>query len=195
MNVPARPSPTNLELFDAPASIRMRFARPSDADYIYGLRTDSAYNTHLSPPPPSAAAQREFLEKYLAREAAGTEFYFVVENRKTGRPCGVVRVYDLQEDTFCWGSWILDHTKPRFAAVESALFIYDFAFGALGYRFCHFDVRRGNKAVIAFHERFGAVRTNEDDLNIHFRLSLTNLREKLPALVALCGYVPLHLPS
>lgn len=190
-----RPHLPDPALFSAPTSISMRLARPSDADYIFGLRIDPAYNRHLSAPPESVEAQREFLVRYQESEASGRSYYFVIDNKANGRPCGVVRVYDLRPDSFCWGSWILDHNKPRRAAVESAMFVYDFGYGLLGYRSSHFDVRRDNTAVISFHERFGATRVAEDELNVYFTLGVDAYLEKLPALVALTGYRPLRLMS
>jgi RimJ/RimL family protein N-acetyltransferase len=193
MTDPARPRHVDPELFAAPPSISMRLARPDDAAYIYGLRVDPALNPHLSAPPPSVEAQRVYLERYRLREDAGQEFYFVIDSKRTGRPCGVVRIYDLQPQSLSWGSWILDASKPRLAALESALFVYDFAFGLLGYGACHFEVRRENTGVISFHRRFGAEVSSEDEANLYFHLGIDALREKLPGLIATSGYTPLRL--
>lgn len=57
---------------------------------------------------------------------------------------------------------------PNTTAIESALLIYEFGFGQLGYKKAHFDVRKGNERVIAFHQRFGARIVNEDELNYYF---------------------------
>jgi RimJ/RimL family protein N-acetyltransferase len=188
------PDPADLQrLLDAPASIYLRLARPEHAAYIYGLRIDPAYNRYLSAPPADVEAQRRYLETYQEREAAGREFYFVIHHRRAQAPCGVVRLYGLEAETFTWGSWILDATKPRLAAAESAMFVYDFAFGALGYDQCHFEVHKENTGVIAFHERFGAVRTGEDADSFQFHLTRAALTERLPHLVRLTGYVPQRL--
>jgi len=178
---------------DAPTSIRMRLARPADAAYLFKLRVDPALNEHLSPPPPSVEAQSSYLTKYVERELEGVEFYFVIQNRATGNDCGAVRIYDLQSRSFSWGSWILDNGKPRRAALESALFVYDFGFGYLGYPASHFEVRRGNERVIAFHERLGARRLREDDKEVFLSLSREELRSRLPALLSLTTYAPVFL--
>jgi len=44
--------------------------------------------------------------------------------------------------------------------MESALLVYQFAL-TLGFKRSHFDVRKENISVWKFHERFGAVRTQE----------------------------------
>ncbi|WP_211238945.1 GNAT family N-acetyltransferase [Massilia alkalitolerans] len=183
------------QVMSAPPSIEMRLARPTDAEYIYSLRIDPQFNQHLSAAPPSVEAQAKFLEGYVTREAQGLEYYFIVKNKLTGADCGTVRIYDLREDSFCWGSWILDSDKPRLAALESALFIYDFGFGVLGYPASHFDVRKENTRVIAFHERFGAQRVSEDDIDVFFKLRREDLGAKLGDLMATSSYSPVFLTA
>lgn len=187
------PDTSREAVMEAPPSIRLRLARPADAPFLFGLRTDAALNEHLSTPPPSVDAQAQYLARYVEREVEGREFYFVIQNRKTGRDCGAVRLYDLQERSFCWGSWILDLSKPRLAALESALFVYDFGFGCLGYPASHFEVRLGNVRVVAFHERMGAARLREDDQDVHMSLSRSALQQRLQALLTLTSYTPVFL--
>ena len=43
-----------------------------------------------------------------------------------------------------------------------------------GLRRKEFDVRKGNERVIAFHQRFGANITDEDELNYYFNYSIQN---------------------
>ena len=74
--------------------LRLRPVMPEDAAFIHGLRTDPAYNTHLSPVTGTVDDQRAWIEAYKVREAAGEEIYYVIE-RRDGVPCGVVRLYDI----------------------------------------------------------------------------------------------------
>lgn len=147
--------------------LSLRLVQPEDATYIHGLRTDPTYNDHLSAVTGTVEDQRSWIGAYKTREAAGSEYYFVIE-RKDGVRCGVVRLYDLTGDQFTWGSWILDHNKPRKAALESALLIYRYGFEVLGLRMSVFDVRRGNENTLAFHRRLKATQTHEDDQKIYF---------------------------
>ena len=96
------------------------------------------------------------------------DYYFIISdwNKKS---LGTIRIYDIQEDSFCWGSWILSKDAPSNAAIESALLIYDFAFFSLHYPKSHFDVRKENQRVVEFHKRFGASIVSEDDLNFYFQ--------------------------
>ena len=148
-------------------NLTLRLIVPEDAAYVYGLRTNLAYNSHLSQVTGTVDDQREWIENYKAREAAGQEVYYVIE-RKDGTRCGLVRLYDIEADRFTWGSWILDENKPRKAALESAVLIYEVGFDGLDCDRAVFDVRVDNTHTLAFHRRFGARETGSDELNIYF---------------------------
>ena len=68
--------------------------------------------------------------------------------RNDGKKCGTIRVYDIIDNSFCWGSWILDENKTTTAAIESALLIYKFGFEIMKFSRSHFDVRKDNSAII-----------------------------------------------
>ena len=88
--------------------------------------------------------------------------------RKDGTRCGLVRLYDIEAESFTWGSWILDENKPPRAALESAVLIYDVGFDGLGCSCAVFDVRSDNTHTLAFHRRLGAHEVASDELNVFF---------------------------
>ncbi len=145
---------------------RLRLATVADAAFIHALRRDEDRTRFLSAVGPEVQAQADWLAAYKLREAKGGEYYFVIEHGTT--PAGTVRLYDYRGDSFSWGSWIIAAGTPPAVAMESALLVYEFAFGELGFRRCHFQVRKGNERVIAFHKRFGAVETGGDDASLDF---------------------------
>jgi RimJ/RimL family protein N-acetyltransferase len=151
-------------------NIRLRLVEEKDADFILTLRLDERYNTFLSSVSPDAEAQKNWIRKYKDDEKNGYQYYFIIE-RLDCTPCGTVRVYDVRSDTFCWGSWILNENKTRYAALESAFLVYDFGFQQLGFKKSHFNVMKDNRGVIKFHTRMGAVKTNEDDINEYFEIT------------------------
>lgn len=151
-------------------SLRLRLIEEADAEFIISLRLDERYNQYLSKVDPGVEAQQAWIRSYKADEHEKKQFYFIIE-RLDGVRCGTIRVYDLRPDSFCWGSWILNEQKTRFAAVESAFLIYQFGFETLGYMKSHFDVMKGNDGVIKFHKRMGAVQTGEDENNYYFEIS------------------------
>lgn len=150
--------------------LRLRPVTPEDAAFIHGLRTDPAYNAHLSPVTGTVADQRDWITRYMAREAAGEEMYYIIE-RRDGTPCGTVRLYDIAADSFTWGSWILNEDKPPKAALESALLSFAAGFEGLGLARADIDVRRDNERAINFYRRFGMTETGSDAENLYFEIT------------------------
>ena len=145
----------------------LRLIEPEDAAYVHSLRSNPAYNTHLSTVTGTVDDQRAWIEDYKSREAQVQELYYVIE-RKDGTRCGLVRLYDIDADSFTWGSWILDENKPRKAALESAILIYEVGFDGLGCDHAVFDVRNDNSYTLAFHRRLDTLGIATDELNVYF---------------------------
>lgn len=152
-------------------SVEIRLANVEDAEFILSLRLDKRYNKYLSVVDKSLEVQRRWLESYKKEEAEGKQYYFIIENIEKSLPCGTVRLYDFRSSSFCWGSWILNENKTRYAALESAFLVYRFGFEVLGYSESHFDVRKENLKVIQFHKKMGAKVVGEDEDNFYFRIS------------------------
>jgi RimJ/RimL family protein N-acetyltransferase len=165
-------------------NLSLRLIQPDDAEYVFGLRINPAYNEHLSDVTGSVEDQRQWIETYKSREAKLSELYYVIE-RKDGLPCGVVRLYDIKQDSFTWGSWILDHNKPFKAALESAILVYSIAFEALELSKAEFEVRNDNTNTLSFHRRFGAVETHSDEQDTFFILTSAKFFTDLPRYRAL----------
>lgn len=155
----------NLAQVEGP-NLTLRLIRPEDADYVYALRTDPAYNRHLSEVRGTAEDQRRWIEGYKVREANLRELYYVIA-RKDGTRCGLVRLYDIGADSFTWGSWILDHNKTRKAALESAVLSFGIGFDGLGLTQALVDVRIGNAHALAFYQRLGMDELRRDDHDIY----------------------------
>jgi len=151
-------------------TISLRLITEDDAAFVLSLRTDSKYNKFLSVVTSDVEQQKTWIRNYKEDEGSGKQFYFIIQ-RHDGVPCGTVRIYDLREDSFSWGSWILNEDKTRFAALESAFLVYQFGFENLNYEKAHFDVRQENAKVISFHEKMGAIRTGETELDVFFEIT------------------------
>lgn len=174
---------SNLTRFEGPHLV-LRLVEPDDAVYIHGLRTNPVYNAHLSEVRGSVDDQRAWIESYKAREAAGEEFYYVIE-RHDGTRCGTVRLYEIEEDSFTWGSWILDHNKPRKAALESAVLSFGIGFETLGLDLAKIDVRVQNTHAEAFYRRFGMAETDRTDQEIFFEYPRSRFEADLDEYLAL----------
>lgn len=143
-----------------------------DAEFILSLRTDPGKNRYLSPTANDVTQQCAFIERY---QQSLTDYYFIICDWQA-KPLGTVRIYDIQFDSFCWGSWILSADAPTSSAIESALLVYDFAFYSLHYKYSHFDVRKENLSVVEFHKRFGALIVDENELDYFFKYSFESYR-------------------
>ncbi|WP_228710645.1 GNAT family N-acetyltransferase [Aliarcobacter thereius] len=148
-------------------NINMRTVTTEDAEFIYNMRQNQNKTKYLSKVSGTVESQKEWIKNYKQREENQKEFYFIIES-KDEEKLGLVRMYDFKEDSFCWGSWLVKEDSPKSTAIESALQIYEFGFYNLGFKKSHFDVRKGNNKVIAFHQRFGAKIVDEDELDYFF---------------------------
>jgi hypothetical protein len=160
--------------------LRLRLVEVFDASYVHSLRTDPTYNTHLSAVRGGVAEQTKWIETYKIRELVGQELYYVIE-RHDGTRCGLVRLYNIRDDKFSWGSWILDANKPPKAALESALLSFGMGFEVLQLRTANIDVRLDNVHATAFYRRLGMTqtgRTAKDLLFIYERDRFRADREK-----------------
>lgn len=146
-------------------TLTFRDATVADAAFILSLRTDSEKSRYLSTVSADLSDQQAWLERYAKFD---DQAYFIIVYQN--EPIGTVRLYDAQADSFCWGSWILKSSRPSHAAMESALMVYAYAVDNLGFRSAHFDVRKGNERVWQFHERFGAQRKAENELDYFYNL-------------------------
>ena len=111
-------------------SIFFREVAIDDAEFIIELRTDLEKSKHLSVTSDDIDKQRNFISGYLSGQV---DYYFVISDWNK-QSLGTIRIYDIQADSFCWGSWILSKEAPSNAAIESALLIYDFAKQFLVYK-------------------------------------------------------------
>ena len=144
----------------------------NDAEFILSLRMDETKSRFLNIVNADLSLQQTWLETYSKEH---NQAYFIIEYQN--EPIGTIRLYDPQGLSFCWGSWILKNGSPSHAGIESALMVYSYALDNLGFRFAHFDVRKDNNRVWQFHERFGAERISETELDYLYSISYTSINE------------------
>ena len=129
-----------------------------DAKYIYQLRTNKRLNQYISDYKLRNMEERESL-------------YLVLTNKRSRVRCGVVRLYNFKENSFEWGSWILDVNKTRYAAVETAILVYELGFKVFGFEESNFEVNKDNERVVSFHLKSGAKIVSEDEINFYFQMT------------------------
>ena len=113
-------------------NIQLRTAEIEDVEFFLELRTHSEKTKYLSQVEKDLAKYQAWFRDCKKKEQSCEEYYFVIES-KTSEKFRLVGVYDLKPDWFCWGSWLSKDQAPTTTAIESALLIYEFGFGQLGY--------------------------------------------------------------
>lgn len=150
--------------------VRLVLLTEDDAALVVQLRGIEDRNRFLSSIPPDVASQQHWLREYKLREQAAQEYYFKICSHE-GIPLGLVRIYDLRPDSFCWGSWIVHPDAPSWAGIESYLAVMEFGFHHMGYPKTHFDVLTENRKVLSFHLKLGSVITGSDESKTYFILT------------------------
>lgn len=146
-------------------SVILRDADISDAQFIVQLRNDEKKGRFISATSADVSDQVKWLNSY---KESTNQVYFIITDL-LGKRYGTVRIYDQQEYSFCWGSWILSSEAPSNFAIESALMVYQYAL-KLGFTKAHFSVTKGNTSVMKFHERFGAELQNESEEECFYKI-------------------------
>ncbi|MDX1950168.1 MAG: hypothetical protein SFT90_06695 [Rickettsiales bacterium] len=145
-------------------NINLRDIELEDAEFIYNLRLNYGKSRFISKIEADITKQIDFIKKY---KQENKDFYFIIED-KNNNNLGTVRIYNIEGQQFCWGSWITIPNAPIFTAIESALLIYKFAFFIKNFSLTKFDVRKENFRVNEFHQRMGSKIYDEDELNYYY---------------------------
>ncbi len=153
-------------------NLYLRLVKESDANFILSLRLNKNLNSYLTPVNDNVDEQIKWIKKYKLKELEGLEYYFIIMDKTLGA-IGLVRIYDIDyaQKAFTWGSWVLKEDRPKYAAIESAMLSYEFAFNELGLFIANFNVMKENGRAINFYKHFGANYLFSDDINHYFELT------------------------
>jgi hypothetical protein len=146
--------------------LTFRLVEESDAQFILSLRTNKERARYLSATDDNLQKQTEWIKAYKQREAERKEYYVLFEDDNR-QPLGVFRLYDITDENFTSGSWLIKPGCDEFVGLKSDLFIGFFANEILKLGDCFFDVRKDNKKVLRYHKMYAKV-IDEDELNVYF---------------------------
>ena len=133
---------------------RLRPVRLEDAQFIIDVRLeDEDRNQYIHAISPELAAQKEWLERYFAREG---DYYFVVENKLNGEPEGLVGIYDLDQNKAEWGRWVIK--SGSLAATESIDLLFKVAFEELKLDELYCRTICQNERVVSLHDGLPQIR-------------------------------------
>ena len=132
-------------------SYKLRPVKKTDAAFIVEARLeDAARNQYIHPISEDVSLQEAWLERYFEREG---DYYFIVENRFTGNPEGLIAIYEEANGSAEWGRWVIK--KASLAASESVYLLYRIAFEQIGLKELYCRTVADNTAVVSFHNSIG----------------------------------------
>ena len=143
---------------------KIRLVRTTDAEFILSLRCNDKKSKYLHKTEFDINKQTQYIKNCLNRD---DEWYFII-TRKNDEPIGTYRIYDLRENSFCIGSWLMIDDCSPMEVLEGEYLVKMFAFEKTGFKNFHFDVRKGNKKVIRYHKIMGAKQVGETELDYLF---------------------------
>ncbi len=165
-----------------------RLVVPEDASFIYKLRMDPLLSRFVSPVAGTKDDQKQWIIEYKKREAAGEEFYIISIDPYSGTRQGVNRLYKFGTDSFELGSWLYLPQEDISKSILGDIHAREIGYDVLGFDFCTFEVRKGNKSVIRYHNGFSPELTGADERNFYFRLSRETFNHHKNKYLNICGY-------
>lgn len=130
---------------------RLRPIKLSDAQFVVDTRLeDQERNRFIHKISPDVSLQEKWLQDYFQREG---DCYFIVENRLTRTPEGLIAFYDICDGKAEWGRWVM--RKDSLAASESVDLLYRIAFEKAGLSELYCRTLAENESVVSFHNSIG----------------------------------------
>lgn len=132
---------------------RLRPVVEADAAFIVRLRTDPQLGRYLHETSAKVEDQVAWIHAYEDRP---DDYYFIVEDGRSGDPLGAIGIYDIDREAGRaeWGRWLI--RKDSAAALESVVLIHRVGFEALKLRTMVSCTIVENEQVVSFHRSFGA---------------------------------------
>ncbi len=129
-------------------AFRLRPVTLQDAAFIVEIRlADAQRNQYIHQISAEVSVQENWLNEYFKREG---DYYFVVENKFTHQPEGLIGLYDVQDGKAEWGRWVIK--QGSLAAAESVDLIFRVAFDVLHLQECYSRTIEDNVQTVAFHD-------------------------------------------
>ena len=118
--------------------VNLREVELDDASFILALRCDEKKARFLHKTENNLEKQIEYLKRYKTLD---NEWYFIIEN-KQHEPLGTIRIYNVQDNRYTPGSWLMKDGCSLAETFEGMLLADQTAFEVLGFEKGFFDVRK-----------------------------------------------------
>ena len=127
---------------------RLRPITIDDAQFVIDVRNENAERVkYIHATSTDISLQIQWLEKYFNTP---DDYYFVIENKLSGFPEGLISLYNIKNNKGESGRWVIK--QDSLAAVESWYLLYRIAFETLCLDEVFCTVVTDNKPVVAFHK-------------------------------------------
>ena len=166
----------------------LRLVDESDAEFIFMLRTNSLLSRFIHKVGKNVIDQITWIREYKKREIRGEEFYFISLNPETESRQGLNRIYNFRGDEFELGSWLYLPNDDISKSILGDIAVREIAFDYLLFDACNFEVRKGNKSVVRYHQGYSPELTGEDEENYYFKLLRTTFNSKKYKYLSIFGY-------
>ena len=158
--------------------VNLREVEIDDAEFILSLRCDEKKARFLHKTENNLEKQIEYLKRYKTLD---NEWYFIIENKRH-EPKGTIRLYDIHDDQFTGGSWLMVSDALPEESIEGDVLAGQYAFETLGFKQSVFDVRKENKKVVRYHLFSGSKIIDETDIDYIFKTTKKDFSQKLKLL-------------
>jgi hypothetical protein len=110
--------------------LRCRLVQEEDAGFIVRLRTDPVLSRYIHDTSADIMDQIRWIRQYKKREANGEDYYFIFYF--ADEPVGVDRIYNINQTSFSFGSWVFLRGVPFWVPIAGAIIGREIAFETLG---------------------------------------------------------------
>lgn len=141
--------------------IKYRLVEENDAEFIIKLRTSPQVGLFLHKTSNSIEDQIKWIKEYKKREEEGSDYYFIFF--KDEKPIGLDRIYDINENKFNVGSWVMEQGIPVEYVLAVPMITNEIAFEVLNLELNDSSdgVHEDNKKVLKFNKMLGYRITGE----------------------------------
>ena len=165
-----------------------RLVEIKDAEFIMSLRTNEKLSRYINETNNKLKDQSDWLKDYKLRERRGVDFYLMCLDSNQVDKLGLIRIYNIEGDTFEIGSWLFSPAAGHQKSVLGDLFCRSMAFEKLGFTKCKIEVRKKNKHVLRYTKSFNPKLVGEDEWNCYFELEYEDFKKQRDKLLTILGY-------
>ena len=166
-------------------NIFLKLVDENDINFILNIRHNHKHKVNLGETVLTYEEQKKWLEEYKIREELKLDFYYVILLKNKER-IGLIRIYDIKNNSFEQGSLVIKEGQPINIILEALKIIYEYAFNCLNLNEGRLRVKKINKVGNNFHKNYGA-RLYKEDKEMNYYNFDSNCIKKIDEILSLIG--------